>query len=124
MVSCLEFAMGLEGSKGTVRRLWVGSILFGKLEAWSAEVGEASVLCPYFPHHLAHLVHAPGNDFLCNCCFSQSNPYAKSTCAPSSGHLRHGEENPIQREPQKTVRQARPRHGDEEASATTWRGGS
>lgn len=61
---CPEFVMEFEGRRGQWTFFWVETVLvFGKLEAFvswdlwenSEEVGEASVLCPSFPHRLDHL---------------------------------------------------------------------
>lgn len=60
---CFEFVMELEGTERTVNLLLGGNLLlFSNLEAFLAgmsekteEVGEASVLCPYFTHHVDHL---------------------------------------------------------------------
>lgn len=128
---CPEFVMEFEGRRGQWTSFWVETILLcSKLKAcvsgglWenTEEVGEASVLCPCFAHRPITRVSSPGTVFLRNCCFSQGNPDARRTDEATSSPVKHGEEKPVPREPQKTLGQAGQRHRDEEGGSSTRHG--
>lgn len=120
--------MDVEGRERTGNLLWVETLLlFSKLEAFSVEtwenaeeVGEASVLCPLLTISVT-CFSSPGSDFVCNC-FSQGSPDEKSTGEFAASPIKHGEEKPAQREPQKTLGQTRQRHRDEKSRSSTRHG--
>lgn len=127
---CFEFVMELEGTERTAKLFLDGNIYTVQwtwnLFRWDLRRcrgsgrGQCSLPLPYSQFGSPGSSSA-GNDFLCNC-FSQGNPDEKSTGESTSSPVKHGEEKPIQREPEKTLSQTGQRHRDEKSDSSTRHG--
>lgn len=128
---CLEFVIDVEGRERTVDLFWVETLLLlSKLDSFSVETSEKMqsewVRPVFFALSLLTIsvtcFSCLGSDFLCNCCFFTGHPDEKSPGELTSSPVKHGEEKPVQREPQKTLGQTRQRHRDEKSGSATRHG--
>lgn len=126
----LEFVIDVEGRERTAGLFWVQtsscSVNWKPLRLrpeemqrkWGRPVLSALSLLTLSVTRFTCL----GRDFLRNRCFSQGSPDEKSPGELASSPVKHGEEKPVQREPQKTLGQTRQRHRDEKCGPSTRHG--